>query len=208
MIIKKITKAATAITVAILAVPMLASAHVVVTPGEVGVAERQTFNTSVPDEKDIPVTKVRVTIPTQIKSVTPTVKPGWQVEVTKTGTGDNEKATEIIWTGGSIPTGQRDDFTFRAQAPEAEGELIWKAYETYQDGEEVAWDQKPVEGSETVKPYSVTKVVNDLAGSEATPASDTSSTSSDNKSNVALALGALGLIAGASALVLVRRKQS
>ena len=46
---------------------------------------------------------VRLIVPDNLESVSPNVKPGWKIDVKKTGEGDNAKVTEIAWTGGSIP---------------------------------------------------------------------------------------------------------
>jgi uncharacterized protein YcnI len=149
-----------------------AMAHVVVRPASVGLASRQVFTVSVPTEKDIPTIGLRILIPEEIKSVTPTVKPGWRIEVKKQPTGnkvldeegneiDEMKTTEIIWTGGLIPAEQRDEFTFATQVPARVLPINWRAYQTYQDGTVVAWDQTP--GGDVRTPYSTTQVIDDLA---------------------------------------------
>lgn len=139
----------------------VASAHVVVRPNTVAPGAFQTFTVGVPNEKDMATTGLRLVIPEGLQFVSPTVKPGWTITVTK----DGETVKEIAWTGGTVPVGQRDDFTFSAKAPAAEGELAWKAYQTYADGTVVAWDQPPAvaddhgeteEGADN--PYSVTNV--------------------------------------------------
>lgn len=147
-----------------LANPISAFAHVVVKPNEALTGAYQTFTTSVPNEKDIPVTGIRLVIPDSIESVTPTVKQGWEITTKKSG----DRVTEITWTGGTIPAEQRDDFTFSAHLPSKAGDIDWKAYQTYQDGSVVSWDQKPAEGEhghdsedESKGPYSTTTVSDD-----------------------------------------------
>lgn len=142
-------------------------AHVVVKPSEVGVGSWQTFTVGVPNEKESPVTEITVLIPDGVTSVSPNVKPGWKINVKRNGTGDDAKVTEIDWTNGSIPAGQRDEFMFNVQVPATETTLQWKAYQTYQDGTVVSWDQKPEaeesdDDSAKSGPYSETKVINDL----------------------------------------------
>lgn len=153
-----------------------ASAHVVVKPAEVGLAERTNFIVSVPTEEDNPTVSVRLLIPESLQSVRPNVKPGWNIELIKDGEGDASRITEIIWSGGSIPPDQRDEFVFSAQAPAMEEDVIWKAYQTYASGTIVSWDKDPevvkqfekkkiqdTQAVEVPEPYSVTKVVNDMA---------------------------------------------
>ncbi|MGH7203098.1 MAG: YcnI family protein [Candidatus Levyibacteriota bacterium] len=147
-----------------------AFAHVIVHPSQVGVAAYQEFTMSVPTEKDNPTVAIKLMIPSGLKSVTPNVKPGWTIDVKKQGNGDDAKVTEIDWTGGSIPSDQRDDFLFQAQVPSKATTLDWKAYQTYSDGSVVSWDHDPklskgADDDSAPPPYSTTKVVNDLTGS-------------------------------------------
>jgi uncharacterized protein YcnI len=154
-----------------------AMAHVVVKPNEVGVAAFQTFTIGVPVERDIPTTQLRLVIPEGLNYVTPNVKQGWTIDIKKSGEGETTRVTEITWSGGSIPAGQRDEFLFSAQVPAKETAIAWKAYQTYEDGEVVSWDsseddieayQKADVGKDThddpnaPKPYSQTQVINDL----------------------------------------------
>ncbi len=191
-------------SLAILLVPAAAFAHVTVKPAQVAPAAFQTFTTGVPNEKEIPVTGLRLVIPDGLKHVSPNVKPGWQVNVTKTGTGEDAKVTEISWTGGTIPAGQRDDFLFSAQAPASDTTLVWKAYQTYQDGTVAAWDQKPGDShSEGSTPYSETKVSEDKAATDAAPATNDEN---ESRANVAVALSVVALVSALAIPTLKRKK--
>lgn len=195
----------------VVALPSVAWAHVVVTPAEASTASRTTFNVSVPNEKEIAVTGLRVVVPAGMESVTPTVKPGWTISTTKD---DKKNVTEIKWEGGSIPTEQRDDFTFRALVPAKEGELIWKAYQTYADGTIASWDQKPAEegsghnGEKSDKgPYSVTKIIDEdvaAAVNQTTTQAANDKAMLANTSTWALTLSLVAL--GLSLLALVKIK--
>jgi uncharacterized protein YcnI len=139
-------------------------AHVVVKPAEVLTGAFQTFTMGVPNEKDNSVTTLKLVLPSGLKFVSPTVKPGWVISVEKNGEGETATVTSITWSGGSIPAEQRDDFTFSAQAPDSQTELKWKAYQTYEDGTTTAWDQDPstIKGDDDTAPtgpFSVTKVL-------------------------------------------------
>lgn len=140
----------------------VANAHVVVTPDQAKVGQRVLFNVSVPNERDSAVSEIKLAVPSGVEDVMPTTKPGWSIDVNKaSGT------TEVRWSGGSIPSGQRDDFTLKAQVPAKAGNLDWKAYQTYADGVSVAWDQPPTGGhgdsneGTNKGPFSVTKIVDD-----------------------------------------------
>lgn len=154
------------LAVGVLLVPAAASAHVVVTPGMVSPGATTIFRMSVPNERQTIVTQVKLTIPSGVSEVTPTVHPGWTITTQKSG----DTISSISWGGGQIPAGQRDDFTFNAIAPADAGTLNWKAYETYSDGTLVSWDQTP-NGTDndnpqlTSGPYSVTKVQDNSAAS-------------------------------------------
>ncbi len=173
----------------------LASAHVVVTPQTAVTATRTTFTMSVPNEKDMAVTGLKLQVPAGMQEVQPTVHAGWSINIIK----DGDQVSAIEWTGGEIPAGQRDDFTLKGQTPEQTGELQWKAYQTYADGTTVAWDQAPstaeAEG-ENSGPYSVTKVSEEPP---AEPAATTTQTTSGT-SRVALALSVVALVLGIMAL--------
>lgn len=157
---------------------VLASAHVVIKPDQVGVGALQTFTANVPVEKETPTVGLKLMIPEGVEEVMPNVKPGWKIDLKKDGNGDNAKVTEIDWTGGNIPVGQRDEFIFSAQVPAQETTLKWKVYQIYQSGEVVAWDQEPKNENhettmapaknedESFTPYSVTTIINDLKSAE------------------------------------------
>ena len=171
-----------------------ASAHVVVRPAEVETGSFQTFTVSVPNENDsIANNKVRVVLPEGLKHVSPTVKPGWTIETVKQGEGEDATTSEIIWSGGSIPGGQRDDFSFSAQTPAEPTSLAWRAYQQFEDGSVTSWDNPPSDGGghgEGANPYSITDVVDSLS---TTPAANEQA-ASNNAANFALVASVLALI--------------
>ncbi len=196
----------------LLALPV--SAHVVVKPSQVGVAAFQTFTMGVPSEKPIATTSVRLVLPDGLSFVTPNVKPGWKIEVKKESTGkkitdddgkevDEQKPTEILWSGSRIPAEQRDEFVLSARVPKDPTTLIWKAYQTYADGSVVAWDADPKAEQPKMEsgamdfshngPYSQTVVVDDLAASPSATPSQPAATSS-RWSMATLLMSALALI--------------
>ena len=171
-----------------------ALAHVIVKPNEAGVASFQTFSVGVPSESDkstTPTVNVRVVLPDGLSEVTPTVKAGWTITTKKNS---NDEVTEITWSGGQIPSEQRDDFTFSAQVPATATTLIWKAYQTYKDGRVVSWDQDPskIPTGEEGTPYSTTNVINDLNTNTSTA---TTAQKNDMTSIVAYSALVLGLLA-------------
>jgi len=156
------------------------SAHVIVYPHQAGIAATQDFTVSVPNERDNPVTSVRLLIPQGLVDVSPNATPGWKITVKSKGSGDDAVVSEIDWNNGSIPVGQREEFIFQAQVPPTPTTLAWKAYQTYSDGTVVSWDVDPAKmanlsdaqqdqlaDKENRGEYSTTQVINDLAPSNA-----------------------------------------
>lgn len=190
-----------------------ASAHVVVKPGDVTTGSFQTFTMGVPNEKGGAVVAVKLVIPENVSSVTPTVKQGWTITTEKTGEGEAAVVKSITWSGGSIGTGLRDDFTFSAKTPDQVGELQWKAYETYDSGLTVAWDKtaaeqpKKADGSPDFSksgPFSVTKVAGKAASTDdSAPAASVI----DSNDTVARALGGAALLVGLGSFALIARKK-
>ena len=201
------------ITVAILLVALPTWAHVVVTPAKAGVGSWVIFNVSVPNEKNVANTQLKLLLPAGLGSVSPTVKPGWKISVEKDASGT---PSAIVWSGGSLPSEFRDDFTFSAQVPSKPVDLAWKAYQTYQGGLVVGWDVDPTDPSakdpevleKTGKgPFSVTKVVDDLDADamKMAPAKAAEPAAESPTANVALLVSIVALLVGIVALVRRRK---
>ena len=148
------------------------------------------------------------------RAVRPTIKPGWNINVEKQGTGEEAVVKSISWSGGSVGAGFRDDFSFSAKAPETATELRWNAYQTYDDGLVVSWNveegeqPKKADGSpdfSTSGPFSVTKVVSSLSTSATSDATATTNSSS-NSSNQATITAVAALIISLIALALSTKK--
>lgn len=191
------------------------SAHVVVRPGDAKTGAYQTFTVSVPVERDTPTVKVKLDIPEGVVSVTPTTKPGWDIQTTKEGEGDAAQVTSITWSAGKIDVGFRDEFTFSAKTPDQPGDLAWKAYQTYRDGTVVSWDQQPGgdedEGG-TTGPFSVTKVQaesdQDAALKQANTKADAAQAAAERAWYAGVAAIVLGVISLAVAILAARKPRA
>jgi uncharacterized protein YcnI len=232
----------TALTAAagLLLVPLagIASAHVTVQgPGATqGGFTKLTFR--VPTEKDVPTTKIEIAMPedTPIPSMRVMPKPGWTYEMTKAapkvpveahGEPVTEVVTRITWTvaAGNKGIGATEFDEFEVSAgplPETE-QLVFKALQTYADGEVVRWIEEPVEGGEDPeKPAPVLQLAaaeeedTDGATASAAPESDldaenaasTSDTGTDGLTVAALAVAGLALITAIGALLRGRGRQT
>ena len=196
---KKLTSLAVTLGVLSAFVSAPVSAHVAVKPTEVLTAGFQIFSIDVGNEKDQPVTGLKLLIPEGLSDVTPTQKQGWQITVDKVGSGENATVKSIEWTGGAIDVGLRDDFSFSAEVPDKATELQWKAYQTYQDGTVVSWDQPPKaeesdDDSANSGPFSVTKVVTDTTETQSIKSVDQSAADADKAASRAQTIGLVALV--------------
>lgn len=167
--------------------------------------------------------------PEYMSGWTPKVLTGKLAKPVQTDDGEvTEQVKEIIWTGdgkqGRIPPGQFLNFPISTEIPGKAGEeLTFKVLQYYDDGEVVRWIGPP-NSEEPAPQIDVTAeggVLQDVAGSETAPPSpsttsagegsaETSGGSSDSASKglgiAALIVGALGLLAGGTALIQSRRR--
>ncbi len=136
---------------AMLAVSAPAWAHVVVSPEEVTAGDYETLTISVPTEKEIPTTEIRVEVPEGflLSGVQPV--PGWEHAFEE----DGGVVTAVTFSGGEISQREFQQFLVQAQAPEEPGEYPWKAIQTYEDGSVVEWTGAP----DSEEPASVIEVV-------------------------------------------------
>lgn len=210
--ITKLSLAGALVAVVLLLLPATAGAHVVVRPAETKTADYQIFTVSVPNEKDQPTVRVKVLIPDGVEHVTPTQKPGWQINIDKTGDGEYANVTAVTWSGGAIEAGLRDDFTFSAKMPAQPAELQWKAYQTYADGRTVAWDREAQDrqghSDDNTGPFSVTQVTDD--GSADATLQDTTQTANkaDKTAKRALYVAATALAVSLLAVFITIRKRA
>ena len=146
---------------AMLAVSAPALAHVVVSPEEVTAGDYETLTISVPTEKEIPTTGIRVEVPEGflLSGVQPV--PGWEHAFEE----DGGVVTAVTFSGGEIRPREFQQFLVQAQAPEEPGEYPWKAIQTYEDGSVVEWTGSP----DSEEPASVIEVAS--GGSEDSPSS-------------------------------------
>ena len=114
----------------------IASAHVTVNPRSVPPDSFEAFTVRVPTEKEQPTIQLRIEFPAGLTVSRFQPKAGWKREVEKDGAG---RITAATWSGGQIAPDEYEEFAFVARTPEAPGKLVFKAYQTYQGGEVVAW---------------------------------------------------------------------
>lgn len=60
------------------------------------------------------------------------VKSGWTRDVER---GQDGKVAAITWSGGSVPHFEFEEFGIVLKTPSEPCKLVWRAYQTYADGE-------------------------------------------------------------------------
>ncbi len=181
--------AAAWVLAAMLAAAAGASAHARISPAVSVAGKLQLYSLAVPTEKSgVTTSKIVLTVPTGfgIDSFAPP-PPGWTMQVSQTGSGDNAVVTRVTWTGGRTPTGEDSLFQFLAQ-PAAAQTYTFQVQQTYSDGSIVNWA-----GSESsAAPAPTIDVANSLGGGGGGVSVLTL---------IALIVGVLGLLAGGFALI-------
>jgi uncharacterized protein YcnI len=193
-----------------------ASAHVTVNPKEATQGGYAKLAFRVPNEKDnASTTRLEIVIPTDrtpIASVSTRPVPGWTVAVEKTTLAtplkvhDSEVAevvSKITWTaaeGSAVAPGTFQEFEVSAGPLPEVDQIVFKALQTYSDGDVVRWID---EGAEADKPAPILKLTKSTAAAAApvNVSAQTAGDDDDSDSGLGLTFGIAGLIAGVAALV-------
>jgi len=186
----------------------LASAHVTVQPMEAPAGSYQVFTVRVPSEKEASTTQVKVAIPDGVNVSRFEPKPDWTYDVEK---GAEDKIVSVTWkaTGNGLGATEFGEFRMQGKVADDAQDLVWKAYQTYSDGEVVEWTGAP----DAEKPASVTAVTaatGDAHGDGHGAAASSSAGATDDaegRDTLTLSLAIAGLAAGVLALIvaLVRK---
>jgi periplasmic copper chaperone A len=226
------------LTAGLVALGGVASAHVTVSPTSAAQGSTTELTFKVPNEESTADTvELQLQIPTQdpIAQLLARPVPGWTITehtvtlakplVTDDGS-FSEAVDEVDWTGGSIAPGQYQDFSISVDPlPTGIGQLVFKAVQTYSDGDVVRWIDLQQPGQpEPEHPAPVLTLTAAGAPGGSSPAAAPGSGSGagsaeasaaapagDGTATAALVLGALGLAAGLAALavaLLGRRRDS
>jgi periplasmic copper chaperone A len=215
-----------------------AAAHVSVNPREAPKGGFQELTFRVPNERDnASTTKLEVSFPTDHPITSASVRPlpGWTVKVEKTklaqpvevhGSQVSEAVGKITWSGGKVDPGQYENFSISAgPLPDNADQLVFKALQTYSNGEVVSWIEEQAPGAEEPEhPAPVLKLVAAAGehgaaepeagnGTATTPAAAPAAVTQDEVDSarrlavVGVAAGFVGLLAGVVALVGAGRRR-
>jgi uncharacterized protein YcnI len=204
----------------VLAAPLAASAHVGVTPDTTAAGSYANLTFAVPHGCDgSATTEVRITIPQDVISVTPTVNPNWDVAEIPSEA-DPDYTAEVVYTAKTpLADGLRDTFTLSVPLPSGDaGDVVaFPVLQTCEVGSTV-WDEETVEGEEEPE-HPAPAVVLTAASEEghghgaddttdATSApddatsADASGDTADPAVGTAIGLGVAGLVVGAIGVAL------
>ncbi|MER5393348.1 YcnI family protein [Saccharopolyspora sp. NPDC002686] len=209
-----------------------AFAHVSAQPSEAAKGGHAKIAFRVPNERpNASTVEVKVTFPedTPLSSVRTKPKPGWTAKVEKAqiapvevaGAQVTEAVRSITWTaqpGTRIGPDEFDEFEATlGTLPENKDELVIPTFQTYDNGEVVAWDTPtPPNGEEPEHPAPTVKLVEDAeeghghGGSEEKPAAEAGAGDDTARwlGGAGLLVGALGVGVGAGALARSRSAAS
>jgi uncharacterized protein YcnI len=170
----------------VLAVPALGLAHAVVFPKSSTPGAYERYLLRVPNERNLPTTRVEIHFPSDVKVVSFADVQGWQLEIQRDSAA---RIVGAVWTGSLAPE-RFVEFPFVAVNPKTAAQLHWPAYQTYSNGERVEWT-----GAEDAKtPASVTTI------------SSGSGSTTPSGSNIPLLLGAGALVVAFVSLGLAMRR--
>ncbi|MDM5326657.1 YcnI family protein [Neobacillus sp. CF12] len=193
----------------------IASAHVTVLPKETTQGSYEVFTVRVPSENEsVPTTQVKVEISADVNISRFEPKPGWKYEIQRDA---SDKITSVTWTaeGDGLSPIEFGHFNMQGKVADTATQIVWKAYQTYQDGSVVEW----VGAQDAEKPASLTTVnpkpadgTGDHHGTDTKEEVKTEQPKEDVKdtaspSNAPLYVSIAALIAGLLALVISLKKR-
>ncbi|SEB90611.1 YcnI family protein [Microbacterium hydrocarbonoxydans] len=192
-----------------LAIPMMASAHVSVSPDELVAGDHGVLTFSFAHGCDnSPTTSLRVTMPEGLASVAPTMDSDWTIDIEK---GDDGLVSAVTYTAlAPVPNELRGAVSMSVGLDENTPDtLAFPVVQTCVEGS-TEWTQLAEEGEDPHSLDAPAPVVNVVAsadgehgGHDAADDADTEEApdAADAPDALATALGAGGLVAGIAALV-------
>ena len=121
--------------VAALIVPSVALAHAVVFPRTSSPGAYEKYVLRVPNERDVPTTKVEIHFPPELRVVSFGDVADWKLQIL---TDTAKRITGAVWTG-SLAKERFIEFPFVAVNPKDSARLTWPTIQTYANGEVVEW---------------------------------------------------------------------
>ena len=140
------TRAPRALTAALIGVGLVlaagampAAAHVQVRPTAAAPDDAVLFEVIVPNERENRTVELELAVPPNVLPFSYEDTPGWRRTLKLN---PNQSIGSIVWRGSMASDGFTR-FGFLASTPPREGEIAWKAVQTYDDGLKVRWIEPP-----------------------------------------------------------------
>ena len=184
-ILRRVLAVASLLCAAGALVPPVADAHVTVWPRSAARGAFERYIVRVPNERNVPTTRVEIHFPAEVRISSFQEVAGWQLQVLTDSAG---KITGAVWTG-SLPAKRFVEFPFIGVNPKEGERVVFTATQTYEGGEVVEWSGP--EGSKT--PASVTTLTERPAAGAGGSAGRSGSSALLYISLAALALGLVSL---------------
>ncbi|HET7584342.1 MAG TPA: YcnI family protein [Gemmatimonadaceae bacterium] len=144
------TAACVIVLLCALALPASLFAHAVVYPRRSTPGAYEKYVLRVPNEKNVPTTRVEIRFPADVRVVSFADVPGWELHVLTDSAG---RVTGAVWTG-TLPPARFVEFPFVAVNPRTASRIVWPAFQTYADGDRVEWTGP----EESERPASATEI--------------------------------------------------
>jgi uncharacterized protein YcnI len=116
-----------------------AAAHIDVRPTTAAPDDAVLFEVLVPNEREARTIQVELAVPAGVIPFSYEETQGWRRSLTLK---PNQSIRSIVWRGRLRSDGFAR-FGFLASTPPREGEIQWKAIQTYDDGRKVRWIEPP-----------------------------------------------------------------
>ncbi|MEP6732831.1 MAG: DUF1775 domain-containing protein [bacterium] len=147
-----------AVTALSLLVPTFAFGHAVVFPKASAPGAYEKYVLRVPNEKDVPTTRVEIHFPAELRVSSFADVAGWQLEVQMDSA---KRIVGAVWTGTLAPH-RFVELPFVAANPKTNTTLVWPTYQTYASGERVEWTG--AQGSKTPASSTTIAAAGDATG--------------------------------------------
>jgi uncharacterized protein YcnI len=135
MIRSTVARVALGVASLVLVAPSLMFGHAVVYPKASTPGAYEKYVLRVPNEKDIPTTRVEIRFPADLRVSSFEDVPGWQLALL---TDSAKRIIGAVWTGSLVPH-RFVELPFVAANPKADATLTWPVFQTYASGERVEW---------------------------------------------------------------------
>lgn len=178
-----------------------AAAHIDVLPARAVQEQALQLTFRVPNEREVPTTRVRVDFPPQFTVYALGQPPaGWRQtqRVSRDG-----QVVGVVYSGGLVPVGEYRDFTVLATPFDA-GAGVFRSYQTYSDGKTKPWTGPPEQPGEITEETGITEpgaaaavLIQTPADATAAAATGTAAvTAVRTESGAATWIGIIGIVIG------------